>query len=243
MQLITSFKQAEENAVRFSDVLDHPETVAYKRLGQFFHWYYFPDLDIFAPSKFIGYENTSLEEYEGLGTGSDTTRILNTWFHKLEKNSAIYLKLEEKLKRFIADAGVTSSKKIDEGTGGIYVPQGPFALTRFPDQVTDENYYEGAVKTVTVNAVERNPQARAACIAHYGSVCQVCEMDFAQRYGDIGLGFIHVHHLTEISSIGKEYRVDPVKDLRPLCPNCHAMIHRTRPAMSLDALKALLKKA
>jgi 5-methylcytosine-specific restriction protein A len=29
-----------------------------------------------------------------------------------------------------------------------------------------------------------------------------------------------------ISTIGKEYLLDPVKDLVPVCPNCHAMLHR-----------------
>lgn len=240
MQLIDSFEQAEQNAIRFSDVLNHTDSITFKRLGQFFHWYYFPDLDTFAPSKFIGYQNTTLNEYNGLGTGSDTTRILKYWFHKLEKNTALYLNLEEKLVRFLGNAGVTESKKISEGTGGIYIPLSPLSITSFPDQVTDEEYYEGAVKEVIVNAYERNPKARAACIAHYGCVCQVCKFDFEKRYGDIGQGFIHVHHLIEISSIGKEYIVDPVMHLRPLCPNCHAMIHRKKPAMSLDELKDLL---
>lgn len=243
MQLISSFKQAEENAIRFSDVLNHKESITFSRLGKFFHWYYFPNLDIFAPSKFIGYENTTLNEYEGLGTGSDTTKKLKSWLHKLEKNTSSYRGLEEKLEVFISNAGVTKSKKISDGTGGIYVPLSPFAITSFPDDVTDEDYYEGAVKDVLVNTYERNPKARAACIAHYGCVCQVCKFDFAKRYGEIGRGFIHVHHLVEMSSIGEEYIVDPVLHLRPLCPNCHAMIHRTKPAMSIDELKAQLENA
>lgn len=132
MQLIDSFEQAEQNAIRFSDVLNHTDSITFKRLGQFFHWYYFPDLDTFAPSKFIGYQNTTLNEYNGLGTGSDTTRILKYWFHKLEKNTALYLNLEEKLVRFLGNAGVTESKKISEGTGGIYIPLSPLSITSFP---------------------------------------------------------------------------------------------------------------
>ena len=38
--------------------------------------------------------------------------------------------------------------------------------------------------------------------------------------------FIHVHHVTPISKVGREYKIDPIKDLIPLCPNCHAMIHK-----------------
>ncbi|MCK7546225.1 HNH endonuclease [Marinobacter bryozoorum] len=95
---------------------------------------------------------------------------------------------------------------------------------------------EGAVTKVQVNAYERNPVARSICIEHYGCSCVVCGFDFEQKYGDIGKGFIHVHHLRELASIGTEYQVDPLKDLRPVCPNCHAMLHRRRPAFSIEEL-------
>ncbi len=43
-----------------------------------------------------------------------------------------------------------------------------------------------------------------------------------------------------ISEIAEEYEVDPVKDLRPVCPNCHAMIHRRSPPLSIEELQVLL---
>ena len=54
----------------------------------------------------------------------------------------------------------------------------------------------------------------------------VCEFNFEAFYGERGKGFIHVHHLSSLAEIGQEYEVDPVNDLRPVCPNCHAMLHR-----------------
>ena len=99
---------------------------------------------------------------------------------------------------------------------------------------------EGAVKTVTVNAYERNPDARQRCIEHYGFACSVCQSTLEDRYGQIGRAYIHVHHLTPISSIGQEYRLDPVKDLRPVCPNCHAMLHRRTPPYSVEELKSII---
>ena len=110
-----------------------------------------------------------------------------------------------------------------------------------PEEEGAETHTEGAVARVTVNRYERNPRARAACLAHYGPVCQVCEMSFADRYGDIGAGFIHVHHLKEISSIGEAYVVDPIADLRPVCPNCHAMLHTQTPAYTPEELSKLLQ--
>jgi predicted HNH restriction endonuclease len=103
--------------------------------------------------------------------------------------------------------------------------------------------FEGATRLITVNAYERNPTARALCVQHYGAVCVVCGFDFGARYGEIGKGFIHVHHLLEISQIGREYRVDPVADLRPVCPNCHAMLHRQRPAIPIEQICEHIHKA
>jgi 5-methylcytosine-specific restriction enzyme A len=102
---------------------------------------------------------------------------------------------------------------------------------------TPEKYSEGARFTVTINAYERSAKARAACIAHHGLVCAVCGFNFATVYGNLGEGFIHVHHIVPIGEIGKEYKIDPVKDLIPVCPNCHAMIHRTEPALLVEQLR------
>ncbi|MBO4915748.1 MAG: HNH endonuclease [Oscillospiraceae bacterium] len=85
---------------------------------------------------------------------------------------------------------------------------------------------EGAKRTVVVNAYERNPAARKICIEHYGAKCQVCGFDFAATYGSDYEGLIEVHHIVPISSIQSEYTVDPIKDLIPLCPNCHTAIHK-----------------
>lgn len=103
-----------------------------------------------------------------------------------------------------------------------------------------ENYREGAVRTVQVNAYERNPAAREACIRHYGTACLVCGLDFGRVYGPLGEGFIHVHHLRELASIGHEYVIDPVLDLRPVCPNCHAMLHTRIPAWTIEEIQARL---
>ncbi len=102
---------------------------------------------------------------------------------------------------------------------------------------TPEKYPEGARFTVTINAYERNPKARKACIAHHGYLCATCGFDFAAVYGDWGKDFIHVHHIKPIGKIGKQYEIDPIKDLIPVCPNCHAMIHRMEPALTVTQLR------
>lgn len=112
----------------------------------------------------------------------------------------------------------------------------------YPDEVDDpQALLEGKVRVVNVNVYERNPAARVQCIEHYGWICYVCEFDFSKAYGALGKDFIHVHHEIEISSIGSEYSIDPIKDLKPVCPNCHAMIHRKKPAYSIAEIKKHLK--
>ena len=106
---------------------------------------------------------------------------------------------------------------------------------------TPEKYSEGAKRTVTINAYERSAKARAACIAHHGHVCAVCGFDFGKTYGSFGSGFIHVHHIVSIGKIGKEYKIDPVADLIPVCPNCHAMIHYAEPPLTVEQLRKHMK--
>ncbi|MDT0160686.1 HNH endonuclease [Bacillus sp. AG4(2022)] len=84
---------------------------------------------------------------------------------------------------------------------------------------------EGAKKQVLVNAYERNYKARQRCIEYYGCFCSVCGFDFVKSYGDEFEGKIHVHHLKALSEVNEEYEVDPINDLRPVCPNCHLALH------------------
>jgi hypothetical protein len=112
----------------------------------------------------------------------------------------------------------------------------------FPEEVIEpEKYYEGTTRQIAVNVYERNPLARKKCLEHYGYDCFICDFNFEEKYGKAGAGFIHVHHLTPLSEIGVEYELDPVKDLRPVCPNCHAMIHKGKPAYTIEEMKKMVK--
>lgn len=109
-------------------------------------------------------------------------------------------------------------------------------------QEIETKFYEGLKKTVIVNSFERNSKARELCVKHWKAICAVCDFDFEKAYGEIGKGFIHVHHLTPVAQIGKTYQVDPIKDLIPVCPNCHSIIHKNEPPFSIDEMKKMLRK-
>jgi 5-methylcytosine-specific restriction enzyme A len=101
---------------------------------------------------------------------------------------------------------------------------------------------EGALIRVLVNKYERNPVNREICISMNGCYCQVCGFNFEEEYGMWGSGFIHVHHITPVSKLGKDYIINPLEDLVPICPNCHAIIHKTDPPLTVNQLKNIIKK-
>lgn len=101
---------------------------------------------------------------------------------------------------------------------------------------TDERkYYEGSKRQLTVDRYERSGQARQVAISIHGTRCCCCGLEFAEMYGDIGEGFIHIHHIVPLGD-DKERKVDPKTDLVPVCPNCHAMLHRKNPPYSTQEL-------
>lgn len=115
----------------------------------------------------------------------------------------------------------------------------------FPEIVPPEaDLYEGLKKQVTVNKYERSSIARARCVEHHGYVCMVCGFDFKEFYGDVGDEYIHVHHITPLHTINQSYRINHETDLIPVCPNCHAMLHRKigGSVLSIDELRNRLNK-
>ncbi len=108
-----------------------------------------------------------------------------------------------------------------------------------PEEIPD-TFFEGARQPVTINRYERSSRARTECIARHGARCFVCGFAFAEKYGPAGDGLIHVHHLVPLSEIGEGYELDPIEDLRPVCPNCHAMIHARKPQYSIEEVERII---
>jgi 5-methylcytosine-specific restriction protein A len=102
--------------------------------------------------------------------------------------------------------------------------------------VQGEILLEGSRIEVRQTIYERNPYARKVCLKTHGYSCKVCKFNFEESFGAIGKEFIHVHHLKKISTIGTIHIIDPVKDLVPVCPNCHAMLHKENPPMEIEKL-------
>jgi 5-methylcytosine-specific restriction protein A len=110
-----------------------------------------------------------------------------------------------------------------------------------PEEIPAEDkiLWEGKTQKILVNKYERNPQARKDCLEHYGFLCHICQFDFEKEYGEIGKQFIHVHHVKPIFLIKENYIINPIKDLIPICPNCHAIIHKQNPCFTIEEVKSL----
>ena len=107
-------------------------------------------------------------------------------------------------------------------------------------QDEDAKYLEGGLSRVEVNKYERNPVNRELCLATNGYICKICGFDFEKKYGRIGHHFIHVHHIVPVSETDTAYEIDPVKELIPVCPNCHAMLHQSDPPYLPEELKKII---
>lgn len=111
-----------------------------------------------------------------------------------------------------------------------------------PEEIeTATALHEGVARRVSVNAYERNPEARRQCIEHYGTSCCICGFDFGTVYGEVAEGYVHVHHLKPLSEVGRQYVVRPLEHLRPVCPNCHAVLHLRTPAFSIEEVRSWLR--
>jgi hypothetical protein len=112
-----------------------------------------------------------------------------------------------------------------------------------PSENSAREMVEGARITIEVSRIERDSTARKKCIQIYGASCIVCGFNFELTYGELGSGFIHVHHLSPLSGAKGPRKVDPKVDLRPVCPNCHEMLHRENPPITIEAMKARILEA
>lgn len=141
--------------------------------------------------------------YEPLGPAIMSAGILQSWtIADAETNGLL-----EAFDRFLDETIPTYEKSLEE------------TLNK------QELLTEGEKTEVFSVKYERNPKARALCLAHYGYNCRVCGMSFEDTYGSEFKNIIEVHHIVPVSQIGESYVVDPINDLIPVCPNCHTAIH------------------
>ena len=200
-----------------------------------------------------------LAKFHGIDVEQARYRKTGDWFHPLtefpgvlfDEGGYIYFRSQEDYDAFLARGvgdGIKQNLDTDQLTigGGISARDGYVSFeddSLFPDELSgNATVIEGAKRRVTVNSYERDASARRTCIKKWGLNCAACDFNFTDMYGELGDGFIHVHHLMPLHSIKQEYALAPEQDLRPVCPNCHAMLHRREPPLSIDELRSIINK-
>ncbi len=112
-----------------------------------------------------------------------------------------------------------------------------------PSQPGLEAGQEGGLREVRLSKVERDPKLRAACLARWGFLCQACEKDLSREYGTEPGKLLHVHHQVPFRGHRGPRKTDPDKDLIPVCPTCHAVIHLRDPPLTIDEVREMRRKA
>jgi 5-methylcytosine-specific restriction protein A len=107
-------------------------------------------------------------------------------------------------------------------------------------QTEDEEFAEGRILTTLHKRRERNPHVvvkkKAAVMKIHGRLeCEVCRFDFAVKYGQLGIGFAECHHIVPVSELSAGQKTK-VKDLAIVCANCHRIIHRSRPMLTIHEI-------
>lgn len=130
---------------------------------------------------------------------------------------------------------------------GVVDQPAPVTVAAGAARAAAQAFAEGERERRETNLFKRNPALRAAAIAKHGLRCFGCERTLSELYGPLGEGYIEIHHLDplgeRIDSVAPEAKMTTVDDVAPLCPSCHRMIHRRRPALSLDDLRVALAGA
>jgi len=111
--------------------------------------------------------------------------------------------------------------------------------------IFEQETLEGNKRKKYINFVERDSNLRKAAIAIHGISCMICGFDFEKAYGELGTGYVEVHHLYPLGQLseGESIATDPKTDMAVVCSNCHRILHRRRDqVLQLEELKAVVKK-
>jgi hypothetical protein len=205
--------------------------------------YFLKDSKRFAPVR----PDSFCGRFQRVGIETDCLRRC-TWDNMLEFNNIlehVRNKIQEYFKEDIelidAHSFVWMMWHIEDEK-----PQDEFLIPldeRELESVVIEKQSEGFRKRYYTTRYERSAKNRNNAIRIHGLKCMVCDFDFEETYGELGKGFIEVHHVMPLSDRNEVVDIAPETDLVCLCPNCHRMIHRKKNyVMSVDELKGLLKK-
>ena len=113
--------------------------------------------------------------------------------------------------------------------------------TTVQESAEPESHTEGKKKQYYTTRYERDSRNRKEAIRIHGTKCMICGFDYEKVYGELGKGYIEVHHIKPLASQEEEVAVNPETDLICVCANCHRMLHRYRNyIISVEELRSIV---
>jgi len=250
VELIQNIEQLVENLKTVEYYLNEgtkkekEEMGGYIARGTILLCYKFNNQIKFSPSRFIGYQGNNLSEHannyekDGTVTTPQISKILGV---KEQQND----KLRKEFFQYCEKIGFSANNKKHKFwflNSEIKTINQEF----FSDDDLNLEFPEGKIIEKIHKSRERNSQviqiAKSIFKQKNGKLfCQICGFDFEQVYGEVGKDFIEGHHTIAVSDMEANYKTRP-EEIALLCSNCHRMVHKKRPWLSLDDLNNLLKK-
>lgn len=205
----------------------------------------FPDSNDIA--QILGYRNFNAANLQ-IGTmgriiAEKTGFIPGVYTHKGKERPAFFAFIHDYKK----DGWelIKNLEKAIENLGWIEDKDDVSDIERFNTEISrneEKLYKEGKAIKIFVNKFERDRNLVKECIKIHGRICAGCKMSFKDKYGEDIIDIVHVHHKKPLSEIRGEKYKNPIKDLVPLCPNCHAVVHSVMPVMDIEQLKERIKR-
>lgn len=200
------------------------EMASYIQRGHNFVVYRIGGETHFAPSRFVGYVDNTLEKQsknKKFITGTKTDARLDSRLIGIGKKMPSE-KFEKEYHKFCKYLNVT----IHERERKFWF----LDLDMTDDFSCTTPFFEGSVKLRLHKKRERNQKvvklAKLRFKKTHGHLyCERCGFDFEEQYGTIGKDYIEAHHSTPISEKKGEYEIKP-EHFKMLCSNCHTMVHR-----------------
>lgn len=240
---VKNIREVKHNIERFNEEIDQSSPLN-KKLKTFQQWYYVKELNLFAPSKYIGYQNMNAHLYEKVLPfldGRETVEILKKYFQQIDcPNLEQQLRehFEGRIRRKIKLNVLKSEHALIEEECLKVNDNG----NNQQSNVEDDGNTEGMQRVRDITYYERDSANRRRAIEIHGLQCKACGFDFEKTYGERGRGFIEVHHIEPLSTLNKTMKINPKTDLIPLCANCHRMIHRKHDeVLSIEQLRNLIE--
>lgn len=193
----------------------------------------------FSPSRFLGYENNNLEKHKKSDTknGMETNKVIEKALKfKLTSNPT----LESNYKKYCKNLGVTPSNYLKRKYW-LFELDADF----IENNELDGQFPEGKIAERIHKRRERNSKVIALAknnfkLKHGRLFCQVCNFDFEKKYGKVGADFIEAHHTVYVSEM-KPNHLTSLDEIAMLCSNCHRMVHKKRPWLTMKKLNSIIK--